>query len=180
MRTIFHVLGGIAGLIFLVILEVGLSYLLPYPFSKINLVFAILITLMLWRRSGMIVWLAFFASFVTELFAASPFGLVLFGGTISMLLGYWFYQNIFTNRSWFASLALTAITLFFYHFLYVVGLVLLFVGDWVKYIPWQQILRTFLWEEVFTLILVGILYFLFSYFSKEFRSAVIEAQRFKI
>jgi len=180
MRNILSAIGGIISLIVLVSVEIGLSYILPFPYSKINLIFAVLIIWMLWRKSGMVVWISFFANFIVELFAASPFGLIVFSGTISMLLGYWFFQNIFTNRSWFAAIVLTIITIFLYRLIYAFGLLILFWGNAIRVVPWKMMMSTLLWEELFTVLLVGMIYVLLTRYSRQFRSEVIEAQRFKI
>ena len=180
MRGVLSFLGGLIGLISLVALNIGLSYILPYPFSKINLIFAILIIITIWRGTGQVVWFAFFAHFVVELFAASPFGVILFSSTISILLGYWLFKNFFTNRSWYAAIALSGIFILFYRLLYVFSLLLAKIFNENLYIPWRLIFSTFLWEELFTIILVALLYFILSRFFKQLKGTVIEAKHFSI
>lgn len=173
-------IGGFAGLIFFVIIDIGLSYVLPYPWSKINLLFALLIILMLWRGSGWIVWVAFFTHLIIELYTASPFGVVLASSTLSILVSFWLYKHLFTNRSWYAAIALAAITLALFRSLYTAALLILRAFSVVKIIPWKLMLVTFAWEALLTISAVGIIYFIVSRFSTRFKSAVITARRFSI
>ncbi len=158
-------IGGLTGLIFFVIIDIGLSYILPYPWSKINLLFALLIILMLWRGSGWIVWVTFFTHLIIELYTASPFGVVLASSTLSILFSFWLYKHLFTNRSWYAAMALSAITLTLFRMLYSVSLLILRAFGVVKIIPWKLMLVTFAWEAPLTICAVGIIYFIASRFS---------------
>ncbi len=160
-------------------LHIGFSYLLPYPFSKINIIFTIIILLLLWYNSGLIVWIGFFSNLFIELFAVSPYGVVLFSSTVSILIAYWLYQNFFANRSIYAALVLTASTIFIYRIIYIICIFILKIFGIVEFLPWKLILLISLWEILFTTILVSVLYFIFSLFTKKFSAAVIESSIFK-
>lgn len=180
MPKILRLIGGLAGLFLFVIIDIGLSYILPYPWSKINLLFALLIILMLWRGSGWIVWITFFTHLIIELYTASPFGIVITSSTLSILFSYWLYQHLFTNRSWYAAVALSAIALALFRLFYTAALLVLRIFGVVEFIPWKLMIVTFLWEAILTISLVGIIYFIASRFSTRFKSAVITARRFSI
>jgi len=178
MHYILRGLGLFFNIILLTGLHIGLSYILPYPWSKINILFTVLIILLLWWNSGIIVWLTFFSHLFLELYVTTPYGVVLFAATISILLGYWLYQNFFTNHSWYTAVALTAFTLFLYRILYTLLIVILKLFNVVAFVPWQQIFITFFWEFIFTTIAVAILYFILSRFSKRLNVTLIKSSIF--
>ncbi len=178
-NRIIKILLVILGVIFMAALHIGFSYLLPYPFSKINIIFTIVILLLLWYNSGLVVWISFFSNLFIELFAVSPYGVILFSSTISILIAFWLYQNFFANRSFYAALVLTASTIFIYRLIYIFSILILKIFNIVEFLPGKLILITSLWEILFTTILVSILYFIFSLFTKKFSAAVIESSIFK-
>jgi len=180
MRRLVLFLINLLILVFLVIGNIALSLVLPYPFSKVSLFLAGLIIWLLWSAKGNIVWFAFFASFIIELYSAIPFGIILFSNTVAMLFGLWLYRQIFTNRSWHAALAISAIILGFYRLFYILGLLTLKIFNFDIIIPWQTLLLTIFWEMFFTTLLVSLIYFFLSRFSRRLRPGVIEARYFRI
>src|SRR3989339_428313 len=133
------------GLIIMVltIFNIGLSYLLPYPFNKINILFIVIIIFILWKNSGTIIWFTFFSHLLLELFSTTPFGIILFSSTISVLFTYWLYQEIFTNRSLLSTVAIGFFALFFYRLFYMLLLILAKSFSLIINIPWQSIFITF-------------------------------------
>jgi cell shape-determining protein MreD len=180
MRIILNFIGGFVGLVFLSALNIGISYILPYPFSKLNLIFAVLILIMILAGKGSIVWVSFFSHFIIELFAASPFGVILISSTISILFTYWLFKNLFTNRSWYATITVTGIALILYRFFYIIGLFFAKASGAVSFVPWQFIISTAFWELLFTLTFVALAYLIISQFSKKLKNKIIEAQRFSV
>lgn len=170
----------IAGLTFFVVLDIGLSFVLPYPWSKVNMLFALLIVLMLWRNTGWVVLASFFAHLITELYTISPFGVVLLSGTLSILFSLWLYRYFFTNHSWYAAITLSAVALAIFRAMYTMSLLVLRAFNVIKTAPWKLMFITFAWEGVFTIFAVGVIYFAISRFSNRFRSAVITARRFSV
>ncbi|NLZ96430.1 MAG: hypothetical protein GX926_00275 [Candidatus Magasanikbacteria bacterium] len=179
LNRILKILLIFLALVLVVAFHVGFSYLLPYPISKVNIIFTVIILLLLWYNSGVIVWISFFSNLFIELFTVSPYGVVLFSSTISVLIAYWLYQNFFTNRSIYAALVLTAFTIFIYRLFYIVIMFILKIFSMVSYVPWKLIFITSLWEILFTTILVSIFYFIFSVFTKKFKSSVVESSIFR-
>ncbi|MFZ2189698.1 MAG: hypothetical protein WA057_04990 [Candidatus Magasanikiibacteriota bacterium] len=167
-------------IIILTVLNIGLSYLLPYPFNKINILFIAIIIFILWKNSGTIIWFAFFSHLLLELFSTTPFGIILFSSTISILFTYWLYQEIFTNRSLLSTLAIGFFALFFYRVLYLLLLILAKFLSFTTSIPWQSIFITFFWEFIFTLTALAIIYFIISKSSRRFNTTIIESGLFKI
>lgn len=168
------------GIISLTALNIGLSYLLPYPYSEVNIVFAVIILLILWWNSGWIIWIAFFSHLFIELFTVTPYGVVLFSATLATLSAYWLYQHIFTNRSILATAAICFFTLLSYRSLYSLILYFSKIFHLLSDVSWHQIFITSLWELFFTGSLVMVVYFLSSRFSKKFDAAVVESKLFKL
>lgn len=180
MKKVILFLINLLVLVFLVIGNIALSLVLPYPFSKVSLLFAGLIIWLLWSAKGNVVWFTFFVSFITELYSALPFGIILFSSTAAMLFGLWLYRQIFTNRSWHAALVISVIILGFYRLFYIFGLVVLRIFNFDIIIPWQALFVTVFWEILFTTILVSLFYLILSRFSRRLRPGVIEARYFRI
>lgn len=180
MKLLIRILFESFGLILLVSMNISLTYLLPLPFSRLNLALAILIVWMLWSGKGIVVWWMFFTSFIVELYSTSPFGTILFSSTLAMLLGYWFYRHIFTNRSWYAAIILTIAIILFYRTIYTLLLIILSILEVANPIPWKLFFLASLWEILFTTLLVALFYLILSRFSRRLKTAVIEAEYFKI
>ncbi len=165
MRTI----GLIAIIFFIVIMNLAASYILPYPFSKMNILFVLLLLFLFWRESGKVVWLSFFTHIIIEFYALTPFGIILFSGTISMLFTYWIYQNIFTNKSIYSVLALSIFAVIIYRFFYMFLLFLFnFFSGSSESIPLLMTMQTFGWEILFTVLSVSTVYLFATQISKPF------------
>lgn len=180
MNKIWRILIVSLLIIFLAIFNIGLSYILPFPYDKVNIILASVILILLWTDSGLVIWVAFFSHLFIELFTTTPFGIILFAGTISTLTGFWLYKHIFTNRSLIATSALTIFILFIYRLIFILLLKLVSIFFNITIIPWQQILITFFWELIFTTLLVGCVYFILSFFSQKFKVSNIKKDFFRI
>lgn len=167
-------------LVVLIAFSMGASYLLPHPFSNINIIFLILIIIMMSRDSGLVVWISFFIHFFAEIYSSTPFGLILFSGTISILIIFWLYRSIFTNRSWYSAMAMSVLALLIYRLLYISVLSLLQWFDLTSLILEKTTFITFGWEILFTCLLTGIIYFVLSQFFKSFKASPIEHGLFKV
>lgn len=150
MKLLFSILGKLVFLICLVIAHFFLSYSLPFPYNSVNIVFASLILFMVLSESGTIVWMAFFTHLCIELYSVSPFGIILSTSTLSILFTYWLFQFFFTNRSWYSTIFLTFLALFFYRSFSL--LLLLIINFLTKEgsIPWSNIIVLSAWELLFT------------------------------
>ncbi len=180
MRTVFRVLAIFGAILFLAALHIGSSYILPHPWSKINIIFIVLILFLLWKDTGSVIWLAFFVHFLIELYTTTPFGVVLFSSTISMLLSFWLYKNLFTNRSWYAATGLLFFTMITYRLIYSILLLVLKIFNFVEFIPWKLTMITFGWELLLTLPMLAIIHLFLSIFSAKFRSTNLDSYLFRI
>lgn len=154
MRFFFSLIGKIIFLLLLVIAHFFLSYILPFPYNTLNIVFAALVLFMLLSESGIIVWMAFFMHLCIELYSVSPFGIILLSSTLSILCTYWLFQYFFSNRSWYSAIFLTFIALFLYR---TISLFLLSITYFIQKegsVPWSNMVVLSGWELLFTEIIV--------------------------
>lgn len=168
------------GVLLLSAIHIGLAFILPFPWSKINIIFVLLVVLLFWWDSGYIIWLAFFSHLLIELYTTTPFGVLLFSGTISFLLAFWFYRYFFTNRSWYAAAALGLLTLLIYRSLYFFGLLFCKIFGLTATLPWQNILLTSIWELIFSVPAIALIFFVCSRFSRRLNTALNQSSLFKI
>lgn len=157
-KKIFVLIAILFSILFFSALHVGLTYLLPFPFSKLNVIFVFIVLLIAWWESGWVVWIAFFSHIFIELFSLTPFGLTLMAATLATLFSFWLYQTVITNRSFFAALLLCFFALLIYRGLYTV---LLFAVTLITDIPTPEIgflAATFGWEILFSILALGACY----------------------
>ncbi len=167
MKNIFLLLTFFLIIIFVVVFHISLSYLLAHPFSKINTIFIFLISFIIWKESGWVVWVSFVAHFFVELFSLMPFGVLLFSGTLSILITYWLHTEVFTNHSWYANSLLCLSSLVIFRILYVV--ILAFFNIFINIeIAWSDLLFTFLIEILFTAATFTIFYVCFYWLFRKF------------
>lgn len=154
MRYFLSIFSKVLFLLALVVAHFFLSYILPFPLNTVNVIFASLVLFMLLSESGTIVWMAFFTHLCIELYSVSPFGVILFSSTVSILFTYWLFQYFLSNRSWYSTVVLTFLSLFFYRAISLILIAFIsFVGKGDS-LPWSNILALAGWELLFTEIVV--------------------------
>ncbi len=173
MKFFLSLLTKIVFLLTLVIAHFFISYSFAFPYNTINIIFAALILFMVFSETGVIVWMSFFMHFCIELYSISPFGVILLSSTLSILFTYWLFQTVFTNRSWYSTIFLTFVSLFFYRFLSLLFLFLIFFFfQKSTEISWGNMLILSGYELFFTEILVLISYA----FLPKFRKSLIRVR----
>lgn len=173
MQYFFRLIAYFLGIISLVVLHLSVSYLLPHPFAKINVIFIFLSLFLLLKQSGLVIWLACLLHIFIELYTATPFGIVLFSATISVLLGYWLYQSLFTNRSWYVAITLSSFLLIFYRFLYTTILFLSQKIFGIQNFSISSLPSIFFWELLLSSLIVALIYFILSKFIKNLNQKII-------
>lgn len=156
-----------------VVLHIGLVSFFPYPINKINLILLYVIMILLITESGRVVWISFVTYFLIELFSVTPFGVVLYSGTISALIFYWLYKSIFTNRSIFTTMSLAAISIFVYRFLYSI---LLFTNNYFNRkegIVFTLPASSYAWESFITVITAALVHYILKFFIPKLNTARI-------
>lgn len=126
----------------MVVIQLGVSEL-PPPWRQINALFLFLMILFMIRETGAVVWLSFFVHFIMELYATTPFGIVLFAGTVGMLVSVWLFHQFLTNRSWYTMFVLTASAILLYRLLYTVLLFIVSTRGYTVMPPWTFLLQTY-------------------------------------
>lgn len=166
MKLLLKSLLIILSIIFIAGLHMAVSYIAPFPLDKINVIFGALILFILFNKSGVVIWISFLLHHLVELYAISPFGIVLFAGTISTLIIYWLSRNLFTNPRPIVAIGITALGLIIYRGMYVISLIILYTlsqgGYTIGLKP--EVFVIYMWEMLFTILLVSLLYFLISYY----------------
>ncbi len=122
MRAFIRFLFSIAlfGLVFLA--HIAVRYIFSLPLGTVNVTLAALSIMVIFAGRGSVVWASFFIHFLLELWSSIPFGIVLFSGTMSVLLTYWLFHFVLTNRSWYLTLAVTAFCVLLYRALFLFAL----------------------------------------------------------
>lgn len=168
MKFIINFLKLILVAIIIIFIQYTIFYFLPPPWNNINIIFSIVIISIIGWESDVSIWLACLLYFFIELYSISPFGIVLFPGTISIIFAYWLYIFIFTNRSWGSAMVLIATTVIIYRILYTLTFITVEYFDKGFNIEWPALLIPYFWELVFTSVMTGLAVFIFSKFWKRF------------
>ena len=145
-------------------LHLGISFLLPYPFNKINIIFVIVLFFILRGSSGAIVWFSFLLHYLIELYATSPFGVILFSGTMSTLAIYTLSHSMFSSAKPTVALGLATTGMLVYRTIYSGAL---FLAHFILDIPLNlgpQLIKLYAWELFLTTILVFLVYSASIYF----------------
>ncbi|MBU1901272.1 hypothetical protein KKG82_02805 [Patescibacteria group bacterium] len=132
--------------------------MLPYPWNSINILFVCSILFLVFKESGLVIWLTCAMHFFIELYSVQPFGIALVASTFSLLFTYWLYQHIFTNHSWYAVIALSIISLILYRG---ISLILLFIFSmFIHTIDLQlsSLMIQYAWEILSTTLVASIIY----------------------
>ena len=141
-----------------VIIHLGIAYMLPYPWNSINILFVCSILFLVFRGSGLVVWLTCSMHFIIELYSIQPFGITLTASTFSLLFTYWLYKFVFTNRSWYAVIALCITALLFYRIIATTLLWLFAIFVYDINLPMQSLMIQYGWEMLFTTLIASSIY----------------------
>ena len=136
------------------------SYILPYPWNALNVLFVVLVLLISIKEMKTTVWLAFLSHFFLELYATTPFGVLLFSSTFSALLTFWLSRSLIVNKSWYSTFVLSAAAIVLYRILYSGALYSVSVVSGIPVIPIFFMLPYFGFELFLTSFATGILYLL--------------------
>ncbi|MBT3817544.1 MAG: hypothetical protein HOE80_03045 [Candidatus Magasanikbacteria bacterium] len=150
---------AIFALLFVVVtIHLGIAYMLPFPWNSLNILFVFSILFLVFRGSGLVIWITCVMHFFVELYSAQPFGIAMVSSTFSLLFTYWLYQYIFTNRSWYIVIILSISSLFFYRVMSTILLWLfsIFIND--IELPLSSLMIQYGWEMFCTTVVASMLY----------------------
>ncbi|MBH41646.1 MAG: hypothetical protein CL685_02950 [Candidatus Magasanikbacteria bacterium] len=150
MSIILLLIRKIVFIILSFILYLFVLYLFPYPFSLINVFFAIATMHLFLNESFAVVWYILLVHFFVELYSTQPFGVIVFSAVISVLIMLWLYQHVFTNKSWYTAAGLVFCTLLIFRILYLVALFILSLFGYATMFSFSSIYYSFAWEICLT------------------------------
>lgn len=105
----------------LILLVQSLVVLLPEPLRYINVAAIVLTLTLLAQKNGAIVWYAAALYAVWDFYTATPYGLVLFAGTLAMLTTLWLYRAVITNQGVISAALVSGIFLVVFNAWYLLG-----------------------------------------------------------
>jgi len=158
MRTLLKIVAALILILAIVTIHLGIVYVLPFPWNKINVIISAIVLSLLIFESGVSVWVTFFVHLFVEVFAPQPFGIIIFSSTIAMLCVYWLYRYLFTNRSLYSVIVVTAVALIFYRVLYTTLLMFLSLWRTDIDIPFGNLSILYTWELILTTLFSAFLY----------------------
>lgn len=153
LKSVLYFFLSIILVIFIFVVNLYCSYLLPNPFGNINIVIIFLIISLGFFGSGNIVWTAFLFGVLMDLYSDLYFGIFTFSLTISFLLTYWLYYEFFANKSIWSLTTMSIISIVLFRIFYTTFLI--FSGSKIK----LTLFLHFGWELLITTITTFLLYF---------------------
>lgn len=175
MKNILKILGGILFCFLVFWFETIFSFILPWPFDKINIIIISLVLWLFWFDSGIVVWLSFLLYFFLELYTLnSLFGLTIFSGVFSSLVLFWFYKNIFTNKSMLSVCLLTILTVTIYNFFYFILYLLSINFSGGEMFNLVNYFVNYFFEMFLSVFFIAILFLSLSRFNKNFNAKIIK------
>ncbi len=145
---------------------------LPWPFDYLNIVFlaGVFITFAIGYSQGL--WFAFFCGLAMDFFSYLPFGTMTLLQVLSVIAINFMFINFFTNRSLYSLIFLG----FLGNIIYIIGLLtfnfIFFVlnlnNNLDKFLLWPN-LAGLMWQILFSVIVLGISFFVFSFFGKKIK-----------
>ncbi|MEK7481599.1 MAG: hypothetical protein AAB633_02575 [Patescibacteria group bacterium] len=128
MKALFRAIAIIAAIIGTSTLHIAWVTIFPYPLNLINIATIALVYLLLTRRVTAAIATAFSVGVIIELYAITPFGLLLGAFIVALLAGTFFAMRVLTTNSFWGSVALCLVMvvvnrLTFIALLIIVGLI---------------------------------------------------------
>lgn len=102
LRTIF----ALAIIVVITTLHIAWIMIFPYPFNTLNVIIIALVYLLLMHRIAVAIAMAFIAGITIELYAVTPFGLLLGALLLALLVSAFFASRVLTTNSFWGSVTL--------------------------------------------------------------------------
>ncbi|MBP9760810.1 MAG: hypothetical protein KBD15_01040 [Candidatus Magasanikbacteria bacterium] len=158
MKFFLSILLVIVFIVLIVTLHLGIAYVLPFPWNKINIIFAAIIIALVWFQSGLTVWVTAAVYLFIEVYTPVPFGVNLLASTVSILGVYWLSKEFVTNTSWYSVFGMTAIGLFVYRVLYTLLLAIIYAIEGIHTLPLGELSVLYVWEMGLTTVFSIVVY----------------------
>lgn len=162
MRLVLAIFKTIFILSLLLLLHFFTVFFLPFPLNTINIFYIFFILYIIGWERGLIIWLSFLVFYVFELYSIAPFGFIIYPGLISVVAVYIFYMNVFTNRSWYTSIALSLIGVATNRIIYLFLIYIINYSSGISKIVLRNFFVDIFWELLLTACTTGIIFLILS------------------
>jgi hypothetical protein len=156
-----------------------ISLFTPFPISKINIIFVLLVLFFLKNEKGSLIWVEFAIYFIIELYTIYPFGITISSATLAFLLGYWIFNYFFTNRTWYTAVALVTVMLLIYRVTFIFLLIIYHLNVATPMPAWSSLAYEFSLEILISAIASGVLFILLTPLVDDFQRQKIFTSWFK-
>lgn len=175
----FKIILNILLVIILALIQFSLISGLPAGLENLNLVLVVLIFALSLYSLESALWQAVGVGLILDIFSFLPFGVFLVSLFLSCLAANFLLVNFFTNRSFYSFLALTAITSFFY------GLIFNLINHFFQFDLVEKTFfifnpsfwQAFVFQMIFNLISVIIIFYMVNFLSKKLKPAFLEKHK---
>ena len=167
MKQFLKICALIGGTLMLVLLHHVVVDILPYPFELVNLTYTALLWWLMYNPNTYLNTLIVTTAFLSELYATTPFGVVLISMTLGLIATNWMLTNVFTNHSWYMVFLVGGLSIAFYRIVYVVGAITVASFMHTGSIPNIKIIFDIFQEILLSSILLEIAYIISRLFSKK-------------
>lgn len=153
---------------FLALLQISFFSALAFPYFNINLILALVIFWAVLRDYKKSLLIGLFLSLILELYSPFPFGLIIFSLLLTLIFINSLFVHFFTNRSLFSLFSLTLVGVLAYNFILLIisNIIHFFISSADRIILNQVFWVNLIWQMVFILSLVIILFASFSIFER--------------
>lgn len=162
MNNLLSIFKTISVIFLVFLLHFFVAIFFSEPFNNVNIFFIFLTLFIIGWERGTVIWAAFFVFYVFELYAVTPLGFIIIPGMISIVVIYLLYINIFTNRSWFTSMALISIAMLLNRLLYLAFVYVFNYASGISGIVLKNFFASLFWELLLTATLTGAIFFVLS------------------
>lgn len=164
MKLLWKTLTLIFTILLILTMHIFVINFLPFPFSQINIMIALLILLSTINQSKKIIWLGLIISYLSGLLSSIPFGIGIVATTMSLLAINWFQLNILTNRSGYMVFLSLLLGVALYRTLFIMFLAINNYFSHQPTLPYTEITTNAAWE----ILLSSLILFLFFILSAKF------------
>ena len=170
-------------LIVIILLALQLSFIpnLPGEITNLNLVLVFLVFISIAYNFYLAAVYAFFIGFISDIYSILPFGALLVALLVTLYLTYKVYENLLTNKSYYTMIGLITTASISYTvmlFLYNVSFKILWLNQAIELSSLISIwLHVFIWQIIYNIIAISIMFFTFHYFSRKFKTVFIDTTK---
>lgn len=168
-------LTNILGLLIIVMAQIAIIAVLPWPYKTANLVICLLLFyLFLKNNLPTLLLFSLWSALLVEIFTNAPFGFYTLGLVVSLLFAYWLFNAVFTNRSLPAIVALGIFTTLLFRLLFWLENLLVSLKFETNFsLAPKEYWLTAAWELFFNTLILIILFLLAKRFIKKMKGTFL-------